>query len=73
MKWEDRPIQATFWCLKKEDIVYADLLQTQPGRKALKVKRIFKTRKCPLPTKSGKATTESGNDNQIRKICKLIQ
>ena len=74
VKWEDRPIQATFWCIKKEDVVYADLLQTQPGRKALKVKRIFKTRKCPLPTESGKratnlvkATTESGNDNQIRK------
>ncbi len=40
--WDDRAIQSTFWCLKKEDIVYADLLKRQEGRKALLRKRL-----CP--------------------------
>lgn len=39
--WEDRIIQSTFWCLKKEDIVYADLLTRQEGRKALSRKRLY--------------------------------
>ncbi len=39
--WEDRIIQSTFWCLKKEDIVYADLLKRQEGRKALHRMRLF--------------------------------
>ena len=39
--WEDRIIQSTFWCLKKEDIVYADLLKRQEGRKALLRKRLY--------------------------------
>lgn len=39
--WEDRCLQATFWCLHKEDIVYADLLQRQDGSRKLKVKRLY--------------------------------
>lgn len=39
--WEDRCLQATFWCLHKEDIVYADLLQRQEGSRKLKVKRLY--------------------------------
>lgn len=43
-KWEDRAIQATLWCIFPDDIVYADLLTKQSGRKALKVKRIYSKR-----------------------------
>ncbi len=40
-EWNDRVLQATFWCLKKEDIVYADLLTKQEGKKALKSERLL--------------------------------
>ena len=30
--WNERCIQATFWCLFKENIVYDDLLKKQSGR-----------------------------------------
>lgn len=39
--WNERCIQATFWCLFKEDIVYADLLKKQSGRRALLRQRIY--------------------------------
>lgn len=41
--WANRILQATIWCIKKEDVVSADLLQIQTGKKALKVKHIFKS------------------------------
>lgn len=39
--WEMRAIQATFWCLFKEDIVSAILVQRQEGKRALLKKKIF--------------------------------
>lgn len=42
--WEDRCIQANFWCLFKEDIVYADLLQKQEGKRALLKTRLYEAK-----------------------------
>lgn len=39
--WDERCIQATFWCLFKEDIVYVDLLKKQLGKRALQKQRIY--------------------------------
>lgn len=39
--WEQRCIQATFWCLFKEDIVSAILVQKQEGKKALLKKKVY--------------------------------
>ena len=39
--WDERCIQATFWCLFKEDIVYVDLLKKQSGKRALQKQRIY--------------------------------
>ena len=39
--WDERCIQATFWCLFKEDIVYADLLKKQSGKRALLRQRLY--------------------------------
>lgn len=43
--WEQRCIQANFWCLFKEDIVYADLLQKQEGKRALLRTRLYETKR----------------------------
>lgn len=40
-EWENRAIQACIWCIFPEDIVYADLLTKQEGKRALMVERIW--------------------------------
>lgn len=43
--WDDRDIQATFWCILQEDIVQADLLTRIPGRRAVTIKNLYKKSK----------------------------